>query len=473
MKHIEHFDAFLRDVVNLNQTRIDTLEDRVETIKSFVRNSPYEPTIVRFNPQGSWAHKTIIKPPGERDFDADLLMIVKEIANWELKKYIEALHKTFSDTDRYRDMVSRKTRCVRINYAGDFHLDLIPIIEEYGHNGPRYFNCNRRVNRFEETAPEEYTEWWRTQNRISRNNQLRKVTRLLKYIRDTKPTFACKSILFTTLIGYQINDYDHLLSTHNFSDLPTSLKTIVSRLDDFLQQHVLMPRVLNPILPCEDYNRHWDQQKYENFRNKIHQYREWIDDAYAEQQDIDESILKWRKVFGDEFAGSVIVKANSRELVPLFRFADKWIDRIKSLGRQVLRDFPRQWEHVVDPRWRMDERQQIQVRVQAGLARHENGTIEGTLTSGDVVPTNRWIRFEATASTGIPATFHVHWRVANTGGDAARNVKLRGGFYPSKPAATRWEQTKFRGVHWVEAFVVNNRTKKCVGESDRFFIVIE
>ena len=50
MKLIEHFDNFLRDVVNLNSTRIDTLEQRVDTIGTFLRNSDYGVTIRSFSP---------------------------------------------------------------------------------------------------------------------------------------------------------------------------------------------------------------------------------------------------------------------------------------------------------------------------------------------------------------------------------------------------------------------------------------
>ena len=62
MKLIDHFDTFLEDTVNLNKTRIDTLESRVETIENFVKAKSYQADIQKFSPQGSWAHKTIIKP---------------------------------------------------------------------------------------------------------------------------------------------------------------------------------------------------------------------------------------------------------------------------------------------------------------------------------------------------------------------------------------------------------------------------
>lgn len=472
MKHIDHFATLLRDTINLNQARIDTLEQRIETISDFLAGSDYDPHIRKFAPQGSWAHKTIIKPPGDKDFDADLVMIIDEIVNWTAKDYVEKLYSTFRSSDTYKEMVSRRTRCIQLNYAGDFHLDVVPVIQETGHAGTRYYVCNRNDDVCEATAPEDYTAWLRERNRITGGNQLRKVTRLLKYLRDIKGTFSCKSILMTTLLGELIQDADELYRDTHFSDLPTSLCTAVGRLDDYLQARDLMPRVQNPVLPEEDFNRHWDQQKYENFRNKIHQYREWIDDAYAEQ-DNDDSIAKWRRVFGDDFAKGMVINEGSKALAPMFEFAETWLAAIKEQGRQILSRFPTNWDHVAKPLWPVED--QFEISVQAGLSMYKNSQIDRQIASGDVVPTARWLRFSAHCPTGLPNSFKIWWRVVNTGGQAARRGDLRGGFKPSDGniAGHKWEQTKYRGIHWVEAFVVNTRNDKCVGKSDRFFIVIE
>lgn len=73
---IEHFTKFMTDEVNLNNSRIEDLTARVETINKFVGSSDWGPVIRRFSPQGSWAHKTIIKPAGSGDFDADVLVLI-------------------------------------------------------------------------------------------------------------------------------------------------------------------------------------------------------------------------------------------------------------------------------------------------------------------------------------------------------------------------------------------------------------
>jgi hypothetical protein len=68
---------------------------------------------------------------------------------------------------------------------------------------------------------------------------------------------------------------------------------------------------------------------------------------------------------------------------------------------------------------------------------------------------------------------NVQWQVVNSDEDAWRANGLRGGFYESKPRGVRWETTEYRGVHWVQAFVVRKRDRLCVGRSERFFVIIE
>ena len=303
MKHVRLFDDFLCDVVNLNTTRIATLEERVAAVQRFLQGAEYRAPIRRFSPQGSWAHGTIIRPPRDRnEFDADLVMFVDDVEDWEPKEYVNALYRTFSATNRYVDKVTHRSRCIRIDYAGDFHLDVVPCIEREGIWETTCRVLNRDTNEEEGAAPEAFTAWLRERNAIAGKNMLRKVIRLAKYQRDIKTNFSVKSILLTTLFEEQVTDWDKR-DRSPFADVPTSLRTLFGRLDDWLQRQPLIPAVPNPVLSSEDLNRHWDQQQYTNFRAMIHKYRGWIDEAYAEENG-DESVRKWRRVFGDEFGRS-------------------------------------------------------------------------------------------------------------------------------------------------------------------------
>ena len=83
MKLLAYFDAFLGEVVNLNQTRLDLLDTRVEAIvRSLEKDDVIAPLLQGHVPQGSWAHKTIIRPLEDREFDADFLLTLAEVEAW-------------------------------------------------------------------------------------------------------------------------------------------------------------------------------------------------------------------------------------------------------------------------------------------------------------------------------------------------------------------------------------------------------
>jgi hypothetical protein len=467
VKLIALFDDFLANIVNLNQTRLDTLEKRVTTISEFLRKSDYEPRIRRFSPQGSYAHKTIITPPGTRDYDADVLVILDRVDGWSASDYVEKLYSVFRSSGTYRDIVSRNTRCVVITYANDFHLDVVPCIQDINGETRTFWVCNRLTDEFEQTAPEDYNGWLATRNAITTGNLLRKSTRLIKYLRDIKTTFSIKSILLTTLLGSQVKTLYPESEKKQFTDLPTALKILFGRLDDYLQARPTMATVVNPVLASETFNRHWDQDKYTNFRDRIHTYREWIDDAYDEQ-DRDESIRKWRRVFGEDFAAGEALEKGARVTVVagLAETSAALVERVRTVGRRALATFPRRLPHVDALPWRTQGQQAIDIRA----------TVSGVpFESADILQKSRSLQFQAHVPAGLPNGFEIKWRVVNTGEEAAKARGLRGKFYSSdrEHRLRRTESTAYTGVHWVEAFIINTRNQTCVGRSERFFVVIQ
>jgi hypothetical protein len=472
---IEHFDTFMKDTVNLNQTRIDLLEERVVAIQEFLYRSEYAAIFQNFAPQGSWAHQTIIRPVNDKEFDADLVAYVLPVDGWSPSDYVLQLRNVFRDSDRYRDKTGMKTRCVTINYAGDFHLDVVPVVvvAHFPNNASKYFVCNRTADDFEETDGNGYAEWWRTQDALT-GGQLKRVTRLLKYLRDGKETFSVKSVLLTTLVGERTTEFAPYLPGA-FADVPTALKTVTAHLDDWLQERKYLPEIENPVLPGESFTRKWTQDQYENFRDRICQYREWIDDAYNEQER-DESIRKWRRVFGDAFAkGETVDRATTlmASLAERFQRGQDLVAVVVARGRGVLEHMPRTLPHVEPSPYRLGDHQ-IRVRLFAHEKRTRGGARERELESGDLIAPRSGIEFQAVQHNGLqfPQDYEIRWQVVNTDKAAAAENCLRGDFYRSDTHGYRYEPTKYRGVHWVQAFLVNKRTGLLDGVSERFFVVI-
>ena len=296
MRHERYFNDFLADHVNLNESRLEILEKRVKTITDLLKNKldGYR----KYSPQGSYAHQTIIKPVQDNDeFDADILVFIRD-GDFDpdnfVTNYVDSIYNVFKDNNNYKDMVTRNTRCVTINYAGNFHLDVVPCVEY----DDTHYICNRQDKKYEKTDGDGYKSWLIEKNKIVGSNYFRKSTRLLKFLRDHKDNFSVKSILLTTMLGNEVDDNG--LDDSDFSDLPTTLKTLSNRLNYFLRAHPTVPTIENPMLPEENFNRHWDNKKYANFRDKFDIYNKRINEAFDDKNH-DESVKKWRKLFGDNF----------------------------------------------------------------------------------------------------------------------------------------------------------------------------
>lgn len=481
MKLTDDFEKFLSDEVNLNHSRITKLQNHVGSIARFLSNSDCKLSITRYSPQGSWAHKTIIKPIGDRGFDADLLVFIDPVWDWTPKDYVLEFGRVFRGSNVYREKTSLGNRCVTVDYAGDFSIDVVPYIDGRPGSSSGFDVCNRRDDDFEPTASEAYTEWFERADDWAGSNKLREVTRLLKYLRDIKATFSCKSILLTTLLGDQIGSEDALHQSTYYPDLPTALKTLIGRLDDYLQSNPDVPNVHNPVFRDENFTRHWDDEKYRNFRDTIHRYRDWIDDAYDEPDEA-KSRLAWQRVFGDDFgkgASRAVVAVEGSSVLPrsiVGAGVRDAVEAVRLVGRQVLSHIPKTVPWMKPATWPVVSSINIGVRVTKHRDRTGNQRI-APIQSGEPVQKGVELRFEAVTTTGSPYVskdFEVHWQVVNSGPEAWNKPNgLRGGFYRSKPRGIRWEATEYRGIHWVQAFVVRRRDRACIGRSDRFFVVIE
>ena len=225
----------------------------------------------------------------------------------EPKDYINAVYDCLRQNDNYVEKSHRKTRCVYIDYAGDFHLDIVPCVTD----GEYRYICNRMENEFEITDGTGYRDWFNDKTRIT-NGNLKRVTRLLKYLRDHKGNFSIKSILLTTLIGESVFDNDE--GSEDFRDIATTLKTVSNRINDFLKNNPAVPEVCNPVLPEESFTRHWDQDKYRHFRDMFNTYNRKVNEAF-DATDHNTSVKKWRELFGDKFGELKDVPASAAAIV--------------------------------------------------------------------------------------------------------------------------------------------------------------
>ncbi|WP_045876713.1 cyclic GMP-AMP synthase DncV-like nucleotidyltransferase [Pseudofrankia sp. DC12] len=313
MKHTDYFNNFLKNTVNLSQFNLDVLAGRVDAIYTALEADPeLGPRLVKKIPQGSWAQKTIISPQNGKPFDADFLLQMNEVPDWSdnVQEYSNAVWKVIHHHWRYGAMPhSRKCRCVYVEYAdNEMHVDIVPyVILADG----RQVIVNRDLNQFETTNPDGFTTWMKDKDKIADGN-LRKVIRLLKFLRDHKNSFTgTKSILITTLLGTQVAAWKKIGDPGYYQDLPTALLNLVSDLDVWLQVHHTKPSIADPSNPVVTFDHRWDETTYSYFRTRIHAHAAEIREAYHET-DEEKSVKKWQDLFGDKFQAAQTSSASSK-----------------------------------------------------------------------------------------------------------------------------------------------------------------
>lgn len=292
-KRTQDFEKFMSNRVNLNKRRYKRLQKGARAVSELL--SQKLPGFIKTERQGSLALSTVIRPVNNREFDVDMLVFMEVNRSKTPKACIEEVRRTMRSDGNYAGKVHRKARCVTIDYAGDFHMDIVPCVEI----GGNLYICNRRTDEFEPTDGTGFRDWFNDKNAVTHGN-LKRVVRLLKYLRDYKQTFTAPSVLLTTLIGNAVRDDD---DGSEFKTLPDALRTVTNRVNGFLQANQFKPTIANPALPEEDFSRDWDQVKYQHFRDMFDSYATRINNAFAES-DHARSVAAWRDLFGDGFGGA-------------------------------------------------------------------------------------------------------------------------------------------------------------------------
>lgn len=440
------FDEFLRAYVNIDQSRLDALQQHVEAIETFVKgHHALGPRFIRTIPQGSWAHRTIIRPQPDQEFDADLLLQLKSDSAWAPAEYLSATVRAFRGSGIYGPKTKLKARCVRIQYAGDHHVDVVPFVVAEG--------VGNIINKdeFERTDPEAYSKWLKLRDNLT-SGDLRRVIRLLKYVRDYNDDFSVRSIILTTLIAERVSPESFEKSPDCYADVPTTLRTVMTDLAAYLDQHASPPSVADPSGPGRTFDHRWDAKTYPQFRERILYYAEKVVEAY-DQADQERSVALWQDIFGPDF------KTVSGSATKAMSQVSQNVQRSREPGEEFL-----------------DEKFNVP-RVAAGDyelvlkcdVKAPDGFRSGDLATLQRVPKHCKLTFRITRCA-VREPFDVYWKIKNSGEEARTRGQLRGEVVPDKGLRTRDESTAYRGKHYVECYVVKDG--KCIAQTRRDVVVV-
>ncbi|AMM31004.1 DNA polymerase III subunit delta' domain protein [Sinomonas atrocyanea] len=446
MSQSSDFKSFLINKVNLNQTRLNVLSQRVAAIENFLANDDVlGESITEVIPQGSFAHGTIIKPVGTKEFDADVLVPMDEVDGWTAADYVQKLYEAFGRSATYATMRSRKKRCVTLDYAGDFHLDVVPFVTRQG----EAYVTNRITNQFELAAPDEFTEWLEEKNRITGGN-LVKVVRLLKYLRDHKARYTVPSVTLTAALAHHVSEAVSIATPDAYRNVAATLRTLSDALAVQLTTYPYNPPYIRDPGTGQDLAGRWRNENYQTFRSRFTAHAEKIGTA-CDEADYDRAVVIWQDLFGPEFgaiakASSVLASVSAETAAPASeRFLDRDFD---------IRD-------ALNPSYRFKV---------VGYVVARKGFRDGSLPKrGDRVGKNRSLKFKIEGSN-IPGPYDVYWKIRNYGQEAELAGSLRGDIHKDDGTRSWSESTSYIGHHYVEAMIV--KSGFCVARSRQNVIVI-
>jgi hypothetical protein len=189
-----------------------------------------------------------------------------------------------------------------------------------------------------------------------------------------------------------------------------------------------VPVIADPALPGNDLavSCSWTSTEFKAFIAACEEAITLADAALGATTK-EEAIQNWRILFGDKFPESL-----TQEEIQRFSLRD-------TKNSIVVPQAP--FRHTVS--------------VRASLSSYRGGPVSEQYPARDgrELPKKRWIRFDL-LSTTVPPDYQIRWRVQNNGKEAREARDLGHETFPG--TTTQWEQTRYRGHHFMFCEIVKN-----------------
>src|ERR1700761_9481821 len=151
----------MAEELQLDDTRKARMRQHYEAIKDWIDSDEkfFKPYRYDVYPHGSARILTTVKPVGREEFDLDVVIHLKTKWNTHTPKRIyEELKRRLEEHTIYKGMLEPKNRCIRLNYAGDFHMDILPGIQENEWEENRIMVPDRELGGWVSSNPRGYAD---------------------------------------------------------------------------------------------------------------------------------------------------------------------------------------------------------------------------------------------------------------------------------------------------------------------------
>ncbi len=154
----------LGESVQLDPTRRRLANERYKSVADWIERDEafFKTALLEVYPQGSFRIRTTVKPYKRNEFDLDFVVHLDFLTgkNFQPLDVLNQLERRLREHDTYKNMLERKNRCLRITYAGDFHMDITVGCQETYFEPHRIIVPDRKTKDWTASNPIGYGDWF-------------------------------------------------------------------------------------------------------------------------------------------------------------------------------------------------------------------------------------------------------------------------------------------------------------------------
>lgn len=304
----------------------DQATERYEAIaKTIAEDDAFEKIKLNIYPHGSFRLKTTVKPLSREEYDLDFVAELPANSEMTPRQLYDHIFRILSGDGIHDKMLEKKKRCIRVNYANDFHMDIMPgklinsttreiVVPDkelknwYHHSNPigfaEWFEKQARtqiMREMSEKRAQSQVEKVTEQEVAKQLEPLRRAVQLVKRYRDIycdeTNSEPVRSIVICTLMGH---------ITSFTGDTLQILYSFCNYVNTLIADNNGKPfQVKNPVVD-ELLTEKWEEgSNYQDFVNMMNALTKDVDELaqHTINKDVNQVV---KKMFGEAITDSAI-----------------------------------------------------------------------------------------------------------------------------------------------------------------------
>ncbi len=243
-------------------------------------------------PQGSMLLGTTVRPWRGLEYDLDLVCQLHWCADQPPMEVYGWVEDRLASHETYHQMLKELKRCLRLDYAGDFHLDILPACpnDSVGNGSIIVPDC--KLERWVHSNPKGFAAWFlekcQLRDMLAERMLMKKIEplpspvpseykfplqRVLQLMKRHRDLFfdggrdIARSVILTTLAGHFYGGQ---------RSLSRALEAVLDQIHSASAAVNGVPRIENPVHSGENFADTWNEARFDRFKQYIVNFRNEI-----------------------------------------------------------------------------------------------------------------------------------------------------------------------------------------------------